>query len=263
MAITAADVSALRKSTGAGMMDAKKALEEANGDMEAAAKILREKGMAGAAKRADRDNSQGAVSLVILNDSLGAVVELKCETDFVAKSAEFIALLEKMATSVAESGESAVAGYEAEIGVLAATLKEKIEVGRISRFEAPAGSVVDGYLHIQSDRGVNAVLVEIAGGTRSLAHDIALHIGFARPRFVTREEVPAEEVANERATLETISRNEGKPEAQIEKIVDGRLRGFYANICLLDQNFIRDEKQTIAQVLGSATVTRFSQIVIG
>ncbi len=263
MAITAADVARLRKATGAGMMDVKKALEDADGDMEKAAQILREKGKAGAAKREDRENSQGAVALVVIDDHLGAIAELKCETDFVAKSSEFIAILERITIAVAEKGEEAKDTFEADLDLLRATLKEKIEVGKVARFVAPEGSVVDGYLHTQSDRGVNAVLVEVSGGSRELAHDIAMHIGFSRPRFVSRDEVPKDEVEAERQTLETISRNEGKPDAQIEKIVDGRMRGFYEGICLMDQRFIRDEKITLEQLLGQAKVTRFSQILIG
>ncbi len=263
MAVSAADVAALRKKTGAGMMDVKKALEEAEGDMERANQILREKGKAGAAKREDRDNSQGAVALIIDNGKVGTIVELKCETDFVAKSPEFTSMLDRIAAAVSEAGPSAAAGFEGDLDELRATLKEKIEVGRVVRFEAIEGAIVDGYLHTQADRGVNAVLVELAGGDRELAHSVAVHIGFTKPKFISRDEVPAEEVAAERATLEAISRNEGKAEAQIEKIVEGRLRGFYEQVCLMDQAYVRDEKISIEKLLGKAKVTRFSQVIIG
>ena len=263
MAVSAADVAALRKKTGAGMLDVKKALEEADGDMERAGQILREKGKAGAAKREDRENSQGAVALIIDDGKVGTIVELKCETDFVAKSPEFTSMLDRITSAVFESGVAAASGFEAELDELRATLKEKIEVGRVVRLDGPSGSIVDGYLHTQADRGVNAVLVEMVGGDRELAHNVAVHIGFTKPKFISRDEVPAEEVAAERATLEAISRNEGKAEAQIEKIVDGRLRGFYEQVCLMDQAYVRDEKLTIEKLLGGAKVTRFAQVVVG
>ena len=140
-----------------------------------------------------------------------------------------------------------------EIEQLRSTLKENISVGRVRRFVAERGQVVDTYLHQQAGRGVNAVAVVLEGGTDELAHDIAVHIAFAKPAYLSRDEVPADEVATERATLETISRNEGKPEAALEKIVDGRMNGWFKERVLLDQSYVRDEKQTIAGMLGSAT----------
>jgi elongation factor Ts len=142
-------------------------------------------------------------------------------------------------------------------------LKENISLGEVVRFELGEKSVVGTYLHVQSGRGVNAVLVEMQNGSEELAHDIAVHIAFARPAYVRREDVPAEEVAAERATLETISRNEGKPEAALEKIVDGRLNGWFAERVLLEQKYARDEKRTIAQLLDGAEVVRFAQVVVG
>ncbi len=263
MAVAASDVAALRKSTGAGMMDAKRALEDAGGDMEKAARVLREKGKASAAKRDDRENSQGAVALIIDNGEVGTIVELKCETDFVAKSTEFVSLLDEITAAVAEKGIEARDSFSSELEELRVLLKEKIELGKVARFVAPAGAIIDGYLHYQSDRGVNAVLVEVAGGDRELAHNIAVHVAFSKPQYLSRNEVPADLVASERATLEAISRNEGKPEAQLEKIVDGRLRGFFEQICLLDQPYVRDEKVTIEKMLGVAKINRFAQITIG
>ncbi|MCL4369053.1 MAG: translation elongation factor Ts [Actinobacteria bacterium] len=263
MAVSAQDVAALRKQTGAGMMDVKRALEDAGGDMERAAQILREKGKVGAAKREDRENTQGAVTLIVDDGKVGTIVELKCETDFVAKSADFTATLDRIATAVSEKGAEAAGAFEEQLDELRVTLKEKIEVGQVVRFEAREDSIIDGYLHTQSDRGVNAVLVELVGGDRELAHSVAVHIGFTKPRYISRDEVPADDVARERETLEAISRNEGKPDAQIPKIVEGRLRAFYEQLCLLDQAYVRDEKVTIEKLLGSAKVTRFAQVVIG
>ena len=209
MAFTAKDVQSLRQSTGAGMMDCKKALEESNGDVDAAKKWLREKGIAASAKRADRDNAQGVVALSI-DCPLAAVVKLKCETDFVASSEAFIAEADALAAVVRAKGEAAVAERAAQLEDLRILLKEKIEVGEVVRFEAAPGHIMDSYVHVQGGRGVNVVVVEMTGATEQLAHDVAVHVAFARPRYLRREDVPADVVAAERATLETVTRNEGK-----------------------------------------------------
>ena len=261
MSYTVKDVQRLRQLTGAGILDCKRALEEAEGDLEAAGKVLRERGKAAAGKRADRENSQGAVAMVI--DGPAALVELRCETDFVAKAPEFVTLVQELAALVAAKGETAVEERRSDIEGLRATLKENVELGQVVRFDPVAGAVVDGYLHSQNDRGVNGVLVEVADGPRSLAHDVAVHIAFARPRYLSREDVPEEEVAAERATLETLSRNEGKPEAALPKIVEGRLTGWFKERCLLEQAYVRDEKRSVAELLGTARVTRFAQVVVG
>jgi elongation factor Ts len=262
MAISAKDVSALRQMTGAGMLDCKSALEEAGGDLDKAAQILREKGLAGAAKRSDREASEGAVAAVRAGEA-AAVVELRCETDFVAKSQEFVAMTDELAALVAGKGEDAVSELAEEIDRLRATLKENISVGRVRRLVAGSGQVVDTYLHQQAGRGVNAVAIVLEGGSEELAHDIAVHIAFAKPSYLSRDEVPEDDVAAERATLETISRNEGKPEGALPKIVEGRLNGWFKERVLLDQAYVRDEKQTIAGMLGSARVVAFAQVVVG
>ncbi|NNN19199.1 MAG: translation elongation factor Ts [Acidimicrobiaceae bacterium] len=267
MAISAADVQALRRATGAGMMDAKKALEEVGGDQDAAAKLLRERGLAGAAKRDDRENSQGAVALLINPEhTVGAIIELKCETDFVAKSKEFVGLANKLVASVASSSdapEAVTESFSDEIEALKITLKENIAIGRLTRFATQSPHVIDGYLHIQSERGVQAVLVEIDGGSVELAHDIAVHIGFAKPTYLCREDVPSDIVEAERVTLEAISRNEGKPEAALQKIIEGRLNGFFRQICLIEQDYAKDDKQSVAQILGKHKIIRFSQVIVG
>lgn len=262
MAFTAKDVQTLRQATGAGMMDCKKALETTNGDMEEAKQWLREKGLAASAKRDDRENTQGVVALVV-KGNVGAIVKLKCETDFVAASDQFKAEAEALAELVAAKGEAAVAERSATLEDLKITLKEKIELGEVARIEAAAGNVLDSYQHVQGGRGVNAVLVEIADGNVELAHDIAVHIAFARPKYLRREDVPADEVDKERATLETISRNEGKPEAALPKIVEGRLNGFFKDVCLLEQAYAKDDKQSVTQVLGAAKIVRYAQVEIG
>ena len=262
MAITAKDIQRLREIAGVGMMDAKKALEAVDGDFDAAKKYLREKGLAKMAERADRDNAQGAVAIGV-HGNVSAIAQLKCETDFVAKSPDFKALVQAIADTIAAEGEAAASKHKDTLDALVVSLKENIELGRLVRFEAPAGSVIDTYLHIQSDRGVNATMVEVAGGSMELAHDIALHIAFARPQYLNRDEISAEVIAAERATLETITRNEGKPEAALPKIVEGRLNGFFKERCLVEQEFAKDNKQTIKGLLGSATIARFAQVEIG
>lgn len=259
---TAKDVQALRQATGAGMMDAKKALQENGGDPEAATKWLREKGLAKSASREDRDNSQGTVAVSSF-ENVAAVAELKCETDFVAKSDQFTSLVQEIATLVATEGEDAAHAKDDAIDDLKVVLKENIDLGRVVRVEAAAGNVLDTYIHRQDGRGVLGVIVELAGGTAELAHDIAVHIAFTKPDFLSRDDVPAEEVAKERETLEGITRAEGKPEAALEKIVEGRLTGWFKERVLLEQAYVKDEKQTVAQYLGDATIARFVVVSIG
>jgi elongation factor Ts len=259
---SAKDVAELRRMTGAGMLDSKNALEEMGGDMEEAAKLLRMKGLAGAAKRSDREASEGAVAVARSGDA-AAVVELRCETDFVAKAEEFVALAEELAALVAAKGEDATDEVAEEIDRLRATLKENISVGQVRRPVAEPGQVLDTYLHRQAGRGVNAVAVVLEGGSEELAHEIAVHIAFTRPTYLSRDEVPEADAAAERATLEEISRNEGKPEAALGKIVEGRMNGWYKERVLLDQAYVRDEKQTIAGMLGSARIVSFAQVYFG
>ena len=128
---------------------------------------------------------------------------------------------------------------------------------------AAGGNVIGSYAHIQGGRGVNGVLVELAGGSAELAHDIAVHIAFARPKYLVRDEVPADVVEAERKTLETITLNEGKPEQAVPKIVEGRLNGFFKDVCLLEQPYAKDDKQSVAQVIGDASIIRFAQVEIG
>lgn len=259
---TAKDVQALRQATGAGMMDCKRALEDAGGDQDAARRLLRERGLAGAAKRSDREASQGAVALAV-GGGAAAIVELRCETDFVAKADSFVSLVDELAQLVVAKGEAAVSERADAVDELRTTLKENISVGRVVRFEVGDSSSVGSYLHVQAGRGVNAVLVELSGGSEELAHDVAVHIAFTRPTHLRREDVPEAEVAEERATVEQISRNEGKPEAALAKIVEGRMNGWFKERVLLEQPYARDEKRTIAELVGGATVVRFSQVVVG
>ncbi len=272
------DVAALRKATGAGMMDCKKALQETGGDPEAAKDWLRKKGLAGAAKRFTRTAADGAVAVVVEGD-VGVLVEMSCETDFVAKGPDFAGFLDSLAAHVLRSGADDVAAQPYEgttvgeaVEALAAKLGERIELGRVERFETTDG-LVDGYRHVQNGRGTIGVLVELGGVDPSdpraaaVAHDVALHIASAAPRFLTRDDVPADALDKERALLEELTRNEGKPEAQIPKIVEGRMKGFYKDNVLLEQGFVRDPKSTVASLIGGlgegAEVRRFARVKVG
>ncbi len=262
MAITAKDVQALRQSTGVGMMDAKKALEANGGDMEAAAQWLRVQGLAKAAERADREAGEGAVA-VVRDGRAAAIVELRCETDFVAKSEDFVALVDEIAARVAAEGEAATADFQGRLETLLTTLKENISLGQVTRLEAGDGELVETYLHQQAGRGVNAVAVVLAGGNEEIAHEVAVHIAFARPQYLSRDEVPAEAIEKERAIVEEISRNEGKPEAALPKIIEGRLNAWFKERVLLEQPYVRDEKLSIEQFLKGATIRSFAQVVVG
>ncbi len=262
MSFTAKDVQALRQATGAGMMDAKKALEANDGDMDAAKQWLREKGLAASAKRDDRENTQGLVALLI-KGNVGAMVKLKSETDFVASSELFKAEAAALVELVVDKGEAAVAERASILDDLKITLKEKIELGDVVRIDAAPGNVIDSYLHIQGGRGVNGVLVEMSSATMEQAHDVAVHIGFARPKYLSRDEVPADVVEKERATLEILSRNEGKPEAALPKIVEGRVNGFFKEVALLEQPYAKDDSKSVQQFIGGASIVRFAQVEIG
>ncbi len=275
---SAKDVAALRKLTGAGMMDCKKALTESDGDPEAAKDWLRKKGLAGAAKRAGRAADQGAVA-VVLDGSVAAAVELTCETDFVAKGPDFQQALDALAKQVAQQGDTDVAAQPFDgttvgesVTALGVRLGERIELGRVVRFETDGG-LLDAYRHVQNERGTIAVLVELVGvdptdpKAQEVAHDVALHIASAAPRYVTRDEVTPADLDKEREVFTELTRNEGKPEAAIAKIVEGRMNGFYKDTVLLEQGFVKEPKTTVAKLVeglgAGAAVKRFARVKVG
>src|SRR5271154_3049834 len=175
------------------MMDAKRALDESNGDMEAAIKLLRVQGLASAEKRASRDASEGAVA-VVRDGNVAAIVELRCETDFVAKSQEFVALADEIAARVVADGDQSIVHFKENIDTMLTTLKENISIGRVYRLEAGADGGVDPYGHHQAGRGVNAVAVVVKGANEEVAHEVAVHIAFAKPLYLSRADVPQSEV---------------------------------------------------------------------
>jgi elongation factor Ts len=274
-----ADIKALREKTGAGMMDVKKALEEAEGDSDKALEIIRVKGLKGVSKREGRSASDGLVAAEVVTagdgaDEVGVIVEVNSETDFVAKNATFITLAEKvLATAVASGARDADALLAADaegkslqevVDETAAVLGEKVVVRRVARV---AGEKVSVYLHkVNKDLPPQVgVLVATDAKGAEVARDIATHIAAFSPAYLTRDEVPAETVDNERRIAEETARNEGKPEAALPKIVEGRLTGYFKDVVLLDQPFAKDSKKSVAQVLAEVggTVTGFVRFRVG
>ena len=274
---SAKDIAALRKATGAGMLDCKQALEESDGKLDDAMDWLRAKGIAKAGKLSDREATEGAVD-VIVDGNVGAIVELNCNTDFVAKGSEFTSLLADLTKLVAANGDGDVAALPFEgstvgdtLQQLAGKLGENVRLGRVVRLESDG--LLDGYRHNQSDRGTIAVLVEISDvepsneAAREVAHEIALHISFAAPAYLTREDVPADVISREQAVIEEKSRNEGVPEAKLEGAVKGRLNAFYKDIVLLEQPSVKDPKVSIGKLVeglgAGAELTRFARVKVG
>jgi elongation factor Ts len=267
------DLKALREKLGTGMVDTKNALVEADGDVEKAIEILRLKGAKGNAKRADRSTSEGLIAVV---ESATAVtmIELACETDFVAKNDKFIALADQIVQALADSGAETVDAALAvpvgsgTVGSLiedqAATIGEKIELRQLARIDGENFAV---YLHRTSKDlpPQIGVVVAFSGTDAETARSIAQHISFAAPIYLTREEVPAAEVENERRIVEQISREEGKPEAALPKIVEGRLGAFFKQVALLEQDYARDNKLVVGNVAKDAglTITGFARFKVG
>ncbi|GAA1852676.1 translation elongation factor Ts [Brevibacterium marinum] len=260
---TAADIKALREKTGAGMMDVKKALDEADGDQAKAIEVLRVKGLKGATKREGRSTSDGLVATQV-DGGVGTMIELNSETDFVAKSDPFVALADEVLSlavkSNADSAEAVlestkdgkpVSEYITESG---ATLGEKVALRRVGRIE---GAKVESYLH-RTNKDLPpqvGVLFAYEGDDSTIAHDVAVHIAAMSPKYFSREDVPAELVENERRIAEDTAKNEGKPEKAVPKIIEGRVNGFFKENCLLDQGFAKDPKQSVGNVLEAAGVT--------
>ncbi len=270
---TAADVKALREKSGAGMMDCKGALDEANGDIEKAFELLRLKGLKGVSKREGRTTSNGLVVARVAGGK-GTLIELACETDFVAKAENFVTLADQVADAVVAAGaESVEAGLAADLGGQsvsdaivdkAAIMGEKVELRRV---QVVSASGVDAYLH-RTSRDLPpqvGVLLGYEGSDSETAHDIAVHIAAFSPQYLSREDVPAEIVAKEREIASETARNEGKPEAALEKIVEGRVTGFFKETCLLDQAFAKDAKQSVAKVAEAAglKLTGFVRMRVG
>jgi elongation factor Ts len=272
---TAADVKRIRDATGAGMLDCKKALEEANGDFDAAVEALRVKGVKDVNKRQGRTAGNGLVTSLLDGTSAGILVELNCETDFVAKTELFqqvaadiaaVALAQRPADRLALLGLEARPGVTVQqlIDEAGASLKEKVELGRFALLE---GGYIASYLH-RSDRALPptvGVLVQLDTASEQAGKDVAQQIAAMRPQYLNRDNVPAEVVERERGIAEQVTREEGKPEQAIPKIVEGRLGAFFKDVVLVEQPFVRDPKKTVKQMLSEqgVTVQAFARFQVG
>lgn len=274
---TAADIKALRERTGAGMLDVKKALDEAEGDQTKAMEIIRVKGLKGISKREARSASDGLVTAVVQSEGdqqVGYLVEINSETDFVAKNKVFTDLADRVVAAAAASGATDVQTLLAAdsegtpvsdvVNDAAATLGEKIVVNRVLRV---AGAHVSQYLH-RTNKDLPAqvgVLVASDEAGAEVAHDVALHVAAYSPTYLTRDEVPEDQVAAERRIAEDTAVNENKPEKAIPKIIEGRLNGFFKDCVLLDQPFAKDPKQSVGQIVEAAggQITGFARIRVG
>ena len=270
---TAADIKALRESTGAGMMDVKRALDEADGDHGKATEILRVKGLKGVTKREGRSATNGLVAAQAGN-GVGTLVEVNCETDFVAKGEKFIALADRVLAQAVTVGASSADGLLASdmggatvkeiLDEANATIGEKIEIRRVARLEA---AHVVSYLHKTSPDlpAQIGVLVATDGGDEVTARDIAMHVAAFSPSVLSREEMDADIVANERRLAEARAKEEGKPAAAMPRIIEGRVNGFFKENVLLEQPFAKDAKKTVAKVLeeSGATAKAFVRFRVG
>lgn len=274
---TTADIKALREKTGAGMLDVKKALDEADGDVEKAIEIIRVKGLKGITKREGRSASAGLVAARVVDSGdgqIGVMVEINAETDFVAKNEKFLDFADRvLAAAVASGAETAEALAEADVDgttvkdltdSMQAVIGEKIVVRRVGRLAAPK---VELYLHRTSPDlpAQVAVLIGTDAAGAEVAHDIAMHTAAYSPLYLSREDVPAETIAKERAIAEEATRAEGKPEKIIPKVVENRLNGFFKENCLVDQPYAKDPKTTVGKVVKAAggTITGFLRFRVG
>ena len=271
--ITASLVKELREKTGAGMMDCKKVLTETDGDLEKAAELLRERGIAKAAKKSGRIAAEGLVEAYISEDGkVGAIVEVNAETDFVAKNEEFKTFVMDVAKQVAKNNPATVEELLVESSIAVqgktvnevlvdkiATIGENMTIRRFARFETADG-LIEKYIH---GDGKIAVLVNMTNGNKELAKDVCMQIAAARPEYVNREAVPAERVEKEKEILKAQTMNEGKPEAIAEKIVMGRINKFYEEICLVEQEFVKDPNMKVSQILKDAKVVEFARFEKG
>jgi elongation factor Ts len=270
---TAADVKTLRERSGAGMMDCKSALDEANGDIDKAMEVLRLKGLKGVTKREGRTTSNGIIIARVAGNK-GYLIELACETDFVAKAEKFVALGDLIADAIAAAGaETVEAGLAASVSGKtvgdaitdeAAIMGEKVELRKVS---VVSDDNIDAYLHRTSKDlpPQVGVLLAFKGADVETAHDVAVHIAAFSPTYLTSADVPQEIVDTERRIATETARNEGKPEAALEKIVEGRVKGFFKENCLLEQDFAKDNKLSVAKVLEQhgLTVSSFVRFRVG
>ena len=273
MAFTAKDVMALREKTGAGVMDCKKALTDADGDMTKAADLLRERGIAKADKKASRIAAEGIVACYV-EGKTGVLIEVNCESDFVAKNPQFSEIATEVAKVIVKENPAnveALLGCACVEGTVEEYLKskiaiigEKIAVRRFVRYESEG--FLESYIHLGGKLGVMLDMAcEASDAAKEVAHDITLQIAFTKPAYLTKEEVSAETLEKEKAVLKQQAMNEGKPEAIAEKMVMGRIKKFYEENCLLEQAFIKDDSKKVSDLLkgANASIAKFVFFVMG
>ncbi|HEX3580362.1 MAG TPA: translation elongation factor Ts [Thermoanaerobaculia bacterium] len=286
--ITAAMVKDLRERTGAGMMDVKNALTEANGDMDEATKILRKKGLAAAGKKAGRVTAEGAV-VAHVDGGVGVLAEVNCETDFVGRNENFQSFAREVAKVIAQSkaetvdelmnekwpGDAEGLTVAQKVSEAIASIKENISIRRFARYTAPANGAINAYIHAGGKIGVMVEVVAEEGNagdkSRELAKDIAMHVAAAEPRFLRREDVTQKDLDTEREIAREQALKSGKPENIVDKMVTGKMEKFYGEACLLEQPYIRDDKSTVSQYVGKQAkdhgckyvVTRFTRYKLG
>jgi elongation factor Ts len=287
MAITPQMIKDLREQTGAGMMDVKTALTEANGNMEEATKILRKKGLAAASKKAGRVTAEGTIA-AHLDGKTGVLVEVNCETDFVGRNENFQNFAKEVASVVAKSKAETVEALNEEpwpndpegltvgqkVASMIGSIKENISLRRFARYDAPEGGAIATYIHGGGRIGV-IVEVQATGGdvakAQEVGRDVAMHIAAAEPRFLRREDVTQKDLDTEREIARDAAAKSGKPENIVEKMVTGKMEKFYGEACLLEQPYIRDDKSTVSQHLAKQgkehgceyAVTRFTRYKLG
>jgi elongation factor Ts len=286
--VTPALIKELREQTGAGLMDVKSALTEANGNMEEATKILRKKGLAAAGKKAGRVTSEGTVQALV-DGHVGVLVEVNCETDFVGRNENFRNFAAEVSQVIAKSKAHSVEELSAEpwpndaeglnvgqkVASMVGSIKENITLRRFARYEAPANATIGTYIHAGGKVGVMVEVVANvpanAGEIAAVAKDVAMHVAAAEPRFVGRDDVTQKDLDTEREIAREQAAKSGKPENIVEKMVVGKMEKFYQEACLLEQPYIRDDKQSVSEYLKSAgkpsgcayTVTRFTRYKLG
>jgi elongation factor Ts len=285
--ITAAMVKELREQTGAGMMDVKSALTEANGNMEEATKVLRKKGLAAASKKAGRVTAEGAVQSHV-EGNVGVLVEVNCETDFVGRNENFVNFAKEVAKVIAQSKAQSVEELSNEpwpgdaeglnvgqkVASMIGSIKENISIRRFARYEAPAGASIGTYIHGGGKIGVMVEVVAQGGDpakSGEVARDVAMHVAAAEPRFLRREDVTEKDLDTEREIARDAAAKSGKPPEIVEKMVSGKMEKFYGEACLLEQPYIRDDKATVTQHLAKQGkehgcqygITRFTRYKLG
>ena len=277
MAFTAKDVMTLRDKSGAGMLDCKKALTDADGDMEKAAELLRERGIAKAIKKEGRIAAEGVVGAYVCEKSgVGVLVEINCESDFVSRGEKFHGIVDAVAKVIAENKPADVDALNAcalegatvkdYITNATAVIGEKISIRRFESFDTKGK--IETYIHMGGKVGVMVEAVDFKDGAEETLHDVALQIAAAKPSYVNKTEVPAEVIAKEKeimlVQMQNDPKNANKPANILEKIVEGKLGKFYQDNCLLDQAFVKDDSQTVGQVIGSKfKVARFVRFEMG